>query len=222
MGERATMASGGRGNRQVDPITGAVQARIPIHSPPTWTFGGAGMAVGDGSLWITGAGERGAIDPETNSVVDVIALGGRVGGDVTVDPTGVWVVIFRGGPSLSVVRVDPSLDRVVARIPLAGEWSNQVFASAGLIWTTSHVPLLVFEKYGPAKANFIHVEEFLPGKDLQPPPATAENLSPAFKAWGFQNEPWVIVVDRTGIIQGRLGPGVTAAPLIEAALEPLL
>ncbi len=82
--------------------------------------------------------------------------------------------------------------------------------------------LLVFERYGPGRANFIHVEEFLPGKDLRPPPATAQNLSPAFKAWGFQDEPWVIVIDRNGVIRGRLGPGVTVAALIEAALRPLL
>jgi hypothetical protein len=82
--------------------------------------------------------------------------------------------------------------------------------------------LLVFEKYGPGKANFIHVEEFLPGRDLKPPPATAQHLSPAFKAWGFQDEPWVIVIDGQGVIRDRLGPGVTAAPLIEAALGPIL
>jgi hypothetical protein len=82
--------------------------------------------------------------------------------------------------------------------------------------------LLVFERYGQRKANFIHVEEFLPGKDLKPPPATAQHLSPAFKAWGFRDEPWVIVIDGEGVIRGRLGPGVTAAPLIEAALRPLL
>ena len=82
--------------------------------------------------------------------------------------------------------------------------------------------ILVFDKYGPRRANFIHVEEFLPGKDLQPPPATPKNLSPAFKAWGFQDEPWVIVIDKKGIIRSRLGPGAIAAPQIEAALQPLL
>jgi hypothetical protein len=81
--------------------------------------------------------------------------------------------------------------------------------------------LLAFEKIGATKANFIHVEEFLPGKDLQPPPATAENASPAFKAWGFQTEPWTIVIDRHGIIRDRFEGPVTA-PQIEAALTPLL
>jgi hypothetical protein len=65
------------------------------------------------------------------------------------------------------------------------------------------------------------VEEFLPGKDLQPPPATLENVSPAFKAWGFQDEPWVIVIDGRGMIRGRLGPGATVAPEIEQTLRSL-
>jgi hypothetical protein len=81
--------------------------------------------------------------------------------------------------------------------------------------------LLVYEKVGKDAANFIHVEEFLPGPDLTPPPATLENISPAFKAWGFQTEPWTIVIDRGGIIQARFEGPVTAA-IIEAALQPLL
>lgn len=82
--------------------------------------------------------------------------------------------------------------------------------------------MLVFEHYGAGRANFIHVEEFLPGPDLKPPPATPKNLSPAFKAWGFNDEPWVIVVDARGVIRARLGPGVAAAQQIDTALSPLL
>jgi hypothetical protein len=82
--------------------------------------------------------------------------------------------------------------------------------------------ILVFERHGPARANFIHVEEFLPGEDLKPPVASLETRSPAFKAWGFTSEPWVLVIDAKGIIQARFGPGATTAPEIEAALTPLL
>lgn len=82
--------------------------------------------------------------------------------------------------------------------------------------------ILVFEKVRKERANFIHVEEFLPGPDLQPPSAIAKNLSPAFKAWGFQSEPWVIVIDGKGTIRERLGPGAVMAPEIEAVLGPLL
>ena len=81
--------------------------------------------------------------------------------------------------------------------------------------------LLVFEGLGKDRANFIHVEEFLPGKDLQPPPATAENLSPAFKAWGFDTDPWLVIADKDGVIRFRC-LGVIAAAEIQLALEPLL
>jgi hypothetical protein len=78
-----------------------------------------------------------------------------------------------------------------------------------------------FQTVGKDKANFIHVEEFLPGPDLKPPPATLENVSPAFKAWGFHTEPWTIVIDRDGVIRNRFEGPVTA-PQVEAALQPLL
>jgi hypothetical protein len=81
--------------------------------------------------------------------------------------------------------------------------------------------LLAFEHVGKERANFIHVEEFLPGKERTPPPATAENLSPAFKAWGLETDPWTFVIDRTGAVRFRsLGP--VTAPEIEQALQPLL
>ena len=81
--------------------------------------------------------------------------------------------------------------------------------------------ILAFQKIGKDRANFIHVEEFLPGPDKQPPTATLENVSPAFKAWGLETDPWIFVIDRGGVIRFRsLGP--ITAPEIEAALEPLL
>jgi hypothetical protein len=70
--------------------------------------------------------------------------------------------------------------------------------------------------------HFIHVEEFLPGPDLKPPPPTLENVSPTFKAWKFASEPWTIIVDGDGIIRDRFGAGPTAADEIEAALQPLV
>ena len=81
--------------------------------------------------------------------------------------------------------------------------------------------LLVYQKIGRTKANFIHVEEFLPGDDFTPPPATLENQSPAFKKWGFKTEPWTVVIDRKGIVRARFEGPVTE-PQIEAALQPLL
>lgn len=77
-----------------------------------------------------------------------------------------------------------------------------------------------YHKVGKAAANFIHVEEFLPGPDHKPPPATLENQSPAFKAWGLTTEPWTFVIDGGGIIRARF-EGPVVASEIEAALQPL-
>jgi hypothetical protein len=65
------------------------------------------------------------------------------------------------------------------------------------------------------------VEEFLPGKDLQPPSAEAANQSPGFKAWGLLTEPWVYVIDGKGVIRARF-EGPVVAQEIAAALQPLL
>jgi hypothetical protein len=81
--------------------------------------------------------------------------------------------------------------------------------------------LLVYQKIKASNANFIHVEEFLPGDDFTPPPATLENQSPGFKAYGFTTEPWTLVIDKKGIVRARFEGPVTAA-MIEAALQPLL
>jgi hypothetical protein len=82
--------------------------------------------------------------------------------------------------------------------------------------------MVVAKAFGD-RANFIHIEEFLPGKDLTPPTTQSlQTISPTFKAWGFRDEPWVIAIDRHGVIRGRLGPGGTVASEIEQVLRPLL
>ena len=79
----------------------------------------------------------------------------------------------------------------------------------------------LFKGMGAARANFIHVEEFLPGPTLTPPPATEENQSPPFKAWHLLTEPWTFVIDGRGIIRARF-EGPVVASEIAAALQPLL
>ena len=106
--------------------------------------------------------------------------------------------------------------------PTAVSFATPLLCESQLCGPVVDEHILAFEKIGPRKANFIHVEEFLPGPDLTPPPVSLDGRSPAFKAWGFESEPWVIVIDRDGIIRARLGPGPCAAAEIEAALAPLL
>jgi hypothetical protein len=74
--------------------------------------------------------------------------------------------------------------------------------------------LVVLDKVGRSKANFVHVEIY-PQRDTAKP-------APLFVQWGFQSEPWLLVIDRAGIIRARLGEGPVVASEIEAALQPLL
>jgi hypothetical protein len=106
--------------------------------------------------------------------------------------------------------------------PTVAVFSTPLLCESKLCGPVTDEVLLAFRQVGKSKANFIHVEEFLPGPDLQPPPATAANQSPGFKAWHLGTEPWVFVIDRKGIIRARFGPGAIAAPEIIKALRPLL
>ena len=100
-------------------------------------------------------------------------------------------------------------------------FSTPLLCESRLCGPVTDEQILVFEKYGPGRANFIHVEEFLPGPDRKPPAATLENRSPAFKAWKLETEPWVFVIDGQRVIRFR-SVGPVTAPEIEAALQPLL
>jgi hypothetical protein len=105
--------------------------------------------------------------------------------------------------------------------PTVVSFATPLLCSSRLCGPVVDEQLLVYQKVGKAKANFIHIEEFLPGPDLQPPAPTLENQSPAFKAWGFTTEPWTVVVDGKGLIRARFEGPVVAAQ-IEDALDPLL
>ncbi|HZD71039.1 MAG TPA: hypothetical protein VFA45_19710, partial [Actinomycetes bacterium] len=74
--------------------------------------------------------------------------------------------------------------------------------------------LVVSQRVGKSRANFIHVEIY-PQRDPSKP-------APLFTAWGFHSEPWLLVIDRAGVIRARLGEGPVVASEIEAALRPLL
>lgn len=112
-------------------------------------------------------------------------------------------------------------DAVRSGKPTVVAFATPLLCSSQLCGPVVDEVILVAEAVGTKRANFIHVEEFLPGPDLKPPPPTPANLSPAFKAWGFESEPWVVVIDKDGVIRFRsLGP--VTAPEIDAALVPLL
>jgi len=187
------------------------------------------------------------IDPDTAGIWEVGALvtagSTTVVGTAALQVTDATVVAAVGTRAISVqtpvATTTAKLEQICTRTPVChlhsisladaltnGKPTVACFATPLLCESRLCGPvldevILVAEKHG-SKANVIHVEEFLPGPSLSPPAATLENQSPGFKAWGFTSEPWVIVIDRKGVIRGRLGPGPSVAPEIEAVLEPLL
>jgi hypothetical protein len=102
--------------------------------------------------------------------------------------------------------------------PTIAVFSTPLLCESRLCGPVTDEAMLVFERLGKAKANFVHVEEFLPGPDLK---ADASRLSPGFVAWGLRTEPWVFLIDKKGVIRARIQGPATAA-MIDAALRPLL
>lgn len=77
--------------------------------------------------------------------------------------------------------------------------------------------LLLVRKAIGDRVNYIHVEVF---KDDKEAPAK-QIVTPTFKEWGFQSEPWVYLIDTVGVIRNRY-EGPTVAPRIQRDLAPLL
>jgi hypothetical protein len=134
---------------RMDPATGEIVARVPAESLPGWEWGGGGLAVGNGSVWIAGsipspdeatsetAGSDAAlfrVDPVANQVVETIPLGGDFAADVAVTADGIWANIFRGQQEAELVRVDPTTLQVVARIPLASSYVRDLLTAGGYVW----------------------------------------------------------------------------------------
>ena len=102
--------------------------------------------------------------------------------------------------------------------PTVVNFGTPLLCEAQLCGPVVDEQLIVFEKIGPERANFIHVERFPPGADLRP---NTDTVPLYWKKWGFPTEPWTLVIDGKGIIRARFEGPVVAA-LIEDALKPLL
>src|SRR6266508_2117866 len=108
-----------------------------------------------------------------------------------------------------------SLDKALASgKPTVITFATPLLCSSRMCGPVVDEQMLAFQKIGKAKANFIHLEIY-PQRDINKP-------APLFVRWGFQSEPWLIVIDRSGTIRSRLGEGPVVASEIEAALTPLL
>jgi hypothetical protein len=115
-----------------------------------------------------------------------------------------------------------SLDKALTNgKPTVVVFSTPLLCQSQLCGPVTDEVILVSDKHG-TKANFIHVEEFLPGPSHSPPVPSLDTRSPGFKAWKLESEPFVYVIDSKGVIRAAFGPGPSTAPQIEAALTPRL
>jgi hypothetical protein len=73
--------------------------------------------------------------------------------------------------------------------------------------------LVAFQNVGKDKANFIH-SEIYPQRDTAKP-------APLYVDWGLKSEPWLVVIDRGGIIRAR-SEGPVSASEIEAFVRSVL
>lgn len=96
-----------------------------------------------------------------------------------------------------------------------------VFSTPAFCQTAACGPLLdITKKVAPKypDVDFVHIEVYtnLTNPDFAPTP---ENLAPSVLSpwWNLPSEPWVFVVDETGIIQARF-EGVIAADELDAEL----
>jgi hypothetical protein len=201
-------------NSPKSPLTGFYVAQVDLPTPGQWTFAavaaqGATRAVGVGAMEVVATPDTPAVGDKAISVKTPVAT----------TEQGLREIDTRDPPdTMHYISLDKALTN--------GKPTVVVFATPLLCESMMCGPVTdevykVFKDVGASKANFIHVEEFLPGPDLKPPPPTAENQSPGFKAWHLLTEPWVYVIDAKGVIVERF-EGPVVAQEIDAALQPLL
>jgi hypothetical protein len=189
------------------PLVGFYAAEVEFPSPGNWLVA---AVVDDGGRRSAG---RAAV-PVANKVV------AQVGSKALATPT----LVAKGKSDSDLEKVctrkppcpmhDVSLDRAITSgKPTAVSFSTPLFCSSQMCGPAVDELLLVARGAGKA-ANFVHVEIYpnveKPGKPVK-----------AFTRWGFESEPWTIVIDAKGVIRARFEGPVTAAEISEA-LRPLL
>jgi hypothetical protein len=97
--------------------------------------------------------------------------------------------------------------------PTAVSFATPLLCESRMCGPVVDEQMLAFQSVGKDKANFVHLEIY-PQRDTNKP-------APLFVKWGFQSEPWLIVIDRDGTIRTRLGEGPVVASEIESAITPL-
>ena len=113
---------------RIDPTVDRVVQTIAVGNGPT------GVALGDGSVWVTNSsdGTLSRIDAVTGVVVKTVALGGGAT-DVAVGLGAVWV---SDEPDGRVLRVDPQTNQVIQPIAV-GTGPSAITVGYGSVWVAN-------------------------------------------------------------------------------------
>jgi hypothetical protein len=103
-------------------------------------------------------------------------------------------------------------DALAAGKPTVVNFGTPLLCTSQICGPVVDEQMVVADKLG-AKASFVHIE-------IYPNRSTAKPVK-ALTEYGFSTEPWLLVVDRDGVIRDRFEGPVTADQ-IEGALRPLL
>jgi hypothetical protein len=186
-------------------LTGFYVAEVDLPTPGTWL----GVALVD--VATQRAAGQGTI-PVSERVVAPVGATARSGpSPVATTPSGLAKVCTRE-PACPMH--DISLDQALkSGKPTVLSFATPLLCASRMCGPVVDEQLVAFEKLDKRKANFIHLEIY-PQRDTNKP-------APLFADWGLESEPWLVVIDRTGVIRFR-GEGPIAASEIQAALQPLL
>jgi hypothetical protein len=103
-------------------------------------------------------------------------------------------------------------DALAAGRPTVVNFGTPLLCTSQICGPVVDEQMVVADKLG-SKASFVHIE-------IYPSRSTAKPVR-ALTEYGFSTEPWLLVVDRDGVVQARFEGPVTAGQ-IEDALRPLL
>jgi hypothetical protein len=187
-------------------LTGYYVAEVEVREPGSWL----GVALIDVNGQRQAA--QGAI-PVSPRVVAQVGTRARSGSTpVATSPSAIAKICTREPPCpLHGVSLDKALR---SGKPTVLSFATPLLCSSRMCGPVVDEQMAAFDKIGGSRANFIHVEIY-PQRDVNKP-------APLFTAWGFRSEPWLVVIDRGGVIRARLGEGPVVASEIETALQPLL
>ncbi|MFL6295210.1 MAG: TlpA family protein disulfide reductase [Actinomycetes bacterium] len=185
------------------PLTGFYGAQVEFPEAGNWMVAAAldldGRAVGQGAV---------PVAAKVTAAVGSKAM--PVGTPVATTAAGRKKICTREPACpLHTISLD---DALTAGRPTVVTFATPLLCSSQMCGPVVDEQMVAADKLG-GKASFIHVEIY-PSRNTAKPART-------FLQYGFTTEPWLLVVDRDGVIRARYEGPVTAGQ-IEDALRPLL